>query len=208
MKQSQIKIEDFYGENCLSDDKRPSGYVEIFEIKNKEEKQLVGKHNLVLYTGREWLGSRIFNVQNSSISATPSEFIAWLGLGDQGTPISDPLNPTPPTNDDTGLNNDIMINATDSTDGDYRLSPVVGYYKHPIDSVVYEQDSNNSNAYLICKVTTTIGPNDANGYDLSEAGLFTAVDQDGPFHIYSRVTFPTIVKDSSRILTFVWFIYV
>jgi hypothetical protein len=217
----QINIYDFYGEDCLKDkmdgikhsgNRGPKGYVEIYEILPDGTKKLLGKPNLVLYLGREWLAQRLFNANNVAVTSGPGDFIYWVGLGDGGVPVGDPLNPTAPTNTDTGLDNDIMINATDGTNADYRLAPVAGYYKQPIDGVEFEQDADNNNSYLIVKVTITVGASNGNGYNLSEAGLFTAPSssggETGPFTIYARVTFPSIVKTSSRILTFIWYIFV
>lgn len=214
-----IEIKDKYGE-CLSDkigksskkinDNRPNGFVEIFDVTN-DEKKLVGKHNLVVYTGREWLISSAFNVSNTNIDSTASEFICWFGAGDGGCPIGDPLNPTAPTMEDSDLSNSIMINATDSDCADYRSSPTAGYYKHPLDSVNYEQDPDNYNYWLIGRVETTLAAADANDYNISEAGLFTATSNagghTGNFTLYARVTFPTIVKSSGRQLLFVWYVY-
>jgi len=104
-----------------------------------------------------------------------------------------------------------MINASDSTNADYRLTPTPGYYKQPLTSVEFEQDINNSNQYLICKTTIIVGADNGNGYNLSEAGLFAAPSsaggETGPFTLYARITFPSIVKTSSRILTFIWYVY-
>jgi len=215
----EINVHDYYG-SCLQDsvniadynNRGPKGFVEIYEILPDGQKKLIGKPNLVLYLGREWLAQRLFNSNNSAITSAPGDFIYWVGLGNAGAPEGDPLTPTAPTNTDTGLGNDIMINASDSTNGDYRVSPVTGYYKQPIDGVEFQQDVNNNNNYLIVKVTITVGADNGNGYNISEAGLFTAPTSSGgelgPFTIYCRTTFPSIVKTSSRILTFIWYIYV
>lgn len=214
-----IKITDRYGD-CLSDgfcqksdlgDERPQGFVEIYEITEDNKKELLGKHNLVVYLGREWLLTRAFNASNENISPTKDEFICWLGLGDGGCPIGDPLNPTAPTVLDTDLDNPVMVNVDDSAYADYRTSPVVGYYKAPFDSLTFEQDGDNYNSWLIIRVESTVSPADANGYNLNEAGLYTAESSSGGyagnFHLYARVTFPTIVKTSARQLLFQWYVY-
>jgi hypothetical protein len=219
-KDLMVKITDSYSD-CLSDSSnvkvkrnpdRPKGFVEIYELNNDEDKKLVGKHNLVVYLGREWLISRAFNEINANIIPQPTEFITWFGVGNGGCPIGDPLNPTSPTNLDTDLDNPIMINATDATCADYRLVPDVGYYKHPFNSSIdFEQDGDNYNYWLIGKVSTTLDADDANGFNLSEAGLYTADSSAGgyagPFNLYARVTFPSIVKTSARQLLFIWYIY-
>ena len=62
------------------------------------------------------------------------------------------------------------------------------------------------------KITTTIGIDDANGEQLSEAGLFSAASRvgaySGQFSLFARVTFPSLVKSSDRRLIFVWYLYV
>lgn len=215
IKTTIVKIGDKYNE-CLEDKisqnnssklRSPKGFVEIYEINEKGEKQLVGKSNLVVYLGREWLASRAFNTTNVAISPTILEYICWFGLGDAGCPVGDPLTPTPPTNSDTELGNKILIGSEAS----YADPDGLGnFYKHPL-AVSFVQDSANDNAYLIVQSTITISATDANGYNLSEAGLYTAESNAGgyagPFHLFSRVTFPTLVKTAARQLVFVWFIY-
>jgi len=216
-----VKIHEKYSEclndqsnnncQCLKKRKKPDGFVEIFEIENGGKKQLLGKHNLVLYQGREWITSRAFGTQNLHITPTQNEFISWFGAGIGGCPIGDPLNPTSPTNIDIELANPVMLNATDITFGDYRTIPETGYYKMLFDSIEFEQDPDNYNAWLIVKIAATLSISEANGKNLNEAGLYTAESNNesynGPFHLYARITFPTIVKTSERQLIFVWYIY-
>lgn len=225
-KNMEIKITDRYGDN-LSDscftrkkakdvDDRPKGFVEIYEVDNNGNKQLVGKNNLVVYMGREWLVSRAFNKTNSFITPKPAEFITWFGVGDGGCPIADPMNPTSPANTNTDLSNSVMINSLDAHCADYRdpdpeHPEYKGYYKHPFDEVSFEQDTDNYNHWLIMKITTTLGGSDANTFYVNEAGLFTAENEmggsTGPFHLYARVTFPSIMKTNARQLMFVWYVF-
>lgn len=218
-----VNIDENYGDSCIKDavnsinttDRKPKGYVEIYSIDENGTKQKVGKSNLVLYVGREWIASRLCNVENTNISSSsgplPEDFISWLGLGDAGTPAGDPLDPTTPVNTLTGLSNEIPINAIDTDCADFRTGPPDAYYKHPFDQIEFQQDPANENNYLIIKITTTISTLDANGYNLSEAALFTSNsdtgEHTGPFNIFSIVTFPTIVKDNSRQLVFYWYLY-
>ena len=188
--------------------RKPQGYVVIYEQERIKDKQLVGKHNLVVNMGREWLLSRAFNTKNVNIEADPLEYIAWLGVGNGGTLVGDPFNPIPPTNLDIDLSSEVPIHPTDLNSADFRSG---NYYKHPIDSVTFTQDIDNDNSYLILELVTTIGFDDANDYIINEAGLFTNLTNAGgavaPFHLYSRVTFPSSMKNSSRQLIFVWYIY-
>lgn len=215
-KTTVIAATDRYGEcfqdNILSkrrkNEKGPSGYVEIYEIDENSEKQLIGKNNLVVYLGREWLLSRAFNYQNVNITPDKDEYICWFGLGTGGCPVGDPLDPISPTNLDTDLDTPCGISQTDVNCAEF----VVGwYYKHPLDSLTFVQDPDNDNKWLLMSVTTTISAADAVGFNLSEAGLFTAQSDAGgyagPFSLFARITFPTIVKTSARQLVFVWYIY-
>lgn len=220
-KDLEIIITDKYGD-CLSDsnnditkrnpNNRPQGFVEIYEIDKKDTKKLLRKSNLVVYKGREWLLSKVFNKINPNIDSLPTEWINWFGVGNGGCPIGDPLNPIFPTNLDTDLGNSVMINPTDLSCADYRLAPDVGYYKHPLNSeVTFEQDGDNYNYWLIGKVSITIGADDANDFYINEVGLFTS-DSDvggyaGPFNLYARTTFPSIVKTFARQLLFIWYVY-
>jgi len=215
-----IESHDSIGE-CLNDgsdlitvDRKnsvPRGFVNIFEINENGKKNLISKSNLVVYTGREWLLSRAFNLKNVNISQDESEFLCWFGLGSGGAPIGDPLNPTAPTLLDTELSTPIMINASDASCGDWRTTPDTGYYKHPFDAVTFEQDVDNENSWIIVSLSALVGTDDANGFNLSEAGLYTALSDagaySGDFHLYARITFPTQVKTSARQILFLWYLY-
>jgi hypothetical protein len=138
-------------------------------------------------------------------------------LGDGGVNPADPFTPIPPVITNTDLASRVMINATDSSAADYHVAsppdyPETGYYKIPFDGKEFLPDDNNDYAWLIIKITINVGLDDANGYQLSEAGLFTAESNvggySGAFNIFSRVTFPSIVKTSDRRLIFNWYLYV
>jgi hypothetical protein len=214
-KNMEVKITDYHniGDSInknISKSNGPKGFVEIFELDENKNKQLVGKSNLVTYGGREWLLSRALNYDNGSITPLRTEFISWFGLGTGGVVEIDPFDPISPANSNSDLSVPIMINASDSTCGDLRVSPA-GYFKHPFDSIIYEEDNENMDRFLIAKITATIGPEDANNNLLSEAGLFTANSgsggYSGAFNLYARVTFPSIMKYSTRTLVFVWYLY-
>jgi hypothetical protein len=211
-----VNVDDNYGDSCIQDsvnsistkERKPEGYVEIFSVDKDGNKQKVGKSNLVLYVGREWIASRITNQDNPNIDPLAAHYISWLGLGNGGTPVGDPLNPNTPTNTLIGLSNEIPIHTSDLNCADLRAG---SYYKNPLDSIEFQQDALNDDSWLVLKVTSTLSIDHANGYNLSEAGLFMApsnVGGDlGPFNIFSIVTFPTIVKDDSRQLVFYWYLY-
>ena len=213
-----VKVDERFGCDCIDDStnhkvnqsRRPQGFVEVYEVNDKGEKNLVAKKNLVVYVGREWLAVRAVRQNHGNTTATYNEFLSWIGLGQGGTPAGDPFDPIPPENLDEDLQDPIPINVTDSTCADYRATPVAGYYKHPFELIQFEFDPSNDNKYLIAKITSTLGADDANteNYNqISEAGLYTAEDRNGPFHLFARVTFPAILKDTSRQIIFVWYLY-
>lgn len=223
IKTTEIIIKEHYGEQCLCDSvnrrteevRSPKGFVEIYDVLDDGTKKLIGKNNLVLYMGREWLASRAFNLANPYISPSQSEFLSWFGLGDGGVIPGDPFNPSPPVITQTDLSSRVMINPTDASCADYHVIEPgyleAGYYKKPFEGIEYEIDSLNNDKYLIVKVTIAIASTDANDKQLSEAALFTSESNvgsyTGPFHIFARVTFPSIVKTSDRRLIFAWFLY-
>jgi len=185
------------------------GRVEMYEIVDGEKKKIFERDNLVVYAGREWIASKIFNTNNVEITPSLDEFICWLGLGSGGTIFGDPFDPSPPSSTNTDLVTPIVIHATDNIYcGDLRAD---GYYKHLLDEVIFEQDEYNGDSWLIARVLITIGQDDAINNQINEAGLFTAVSNEGgfsgEFHLFARVTFPSVYKDNSRQLVLVWYIY-
>ena len=214
---NKIVAKDFYGDHCLndkilgndSDKRRPQGWVEIYEIDESNNENLIGKHNLVVYQGRELIAQRMFFVSNPQTVTNPDEYISWFGVGSGGVNVGDPFNPSPPVSTDTNIYNELPISAIDATCGDFHDG---FYYKKPIESIDFEQDPYNNNAWLIVKTVSRVSLADANGLQISEAGLFSAAggaipNHSGPFHLFSRVTFPTVVKVDTRQLLFIWYIY-
>lgn len=227
----ELIAKEHYAESCLVDTcnskqnvlRHPRGEVEVYEMTEEGNKQLVHKSNLVVYLGREMLAQRLVNVENSSATPTKDEFLAWFGLGEGGVRPADPLDPVSPTNEDDALSSPIMLNdSTGTTYADYHTAgdsisgggtyPSTGFYKKRFDSVDFEADALNDSKWLVLKITTTISINDANGEQISEAGLFSAESRagsySGQFSLFARVTFPTLVKSSDRRLIFVWYLYV
>jgi len=214
---NNIVAKDFYGDNCLVDAfsnkvsgaRRPQGWVEIFEIDENGNEKLLGKHNLVVYQGRELIAQRMFNLKNTQVLTDPAEYISWFGIGSGGVNVGDPFNPSSPVATDIDLYNELPISAIDSTCGDFHDG---FYFKKPIESIEFEQDGYNNNSWLIVKTVSRVSLGDANGSQISEAALFTAVDgpvpnHTGPFHMFSRITFPTVVKVDTRQLLFIWYIF-
>ena len=174
------------------------------------------------------------------VAGNKDHFLCWFGLG-QGaadtecSPGSgDVFAPEPPANEDTELACPVMINPSDASCADYHvinepgypggdcqatggLYPATGYYKHPFSDISFEQDNLNDNKWIVIKISTVIGIDDANGTDpagqaLNEAGLYTAESSVGgymgDFALFARVTFPTLLKESTRRLQFVWYLFI
>lgn len=223
---TEIVARDYYGDNCIGDsrhpdgrpknnERKPQGEVFVYEIKDGK-RELVHKSNIVVYSGREMLAQRFVDTENVSVTSTKDEFLAWLGLGEGGVRPADPLDPVPPTNQDTDLSSRIMINDTTSSNyADLHPAgvgyPKTGYYKKRFDTIEFERDNYNDDRWLTLKVTTTISVSDANGEQFSEAGLFSAESRAGGyagnFTLFARVTFPSIIKTPDRRLVFVWYLY-
>jgi len=234
---TKIVVRETYGDECLVDQvnvnkpssRRPQGEVHIYEETDDGKEKLIHKSNLVVYLGREMLAQRLVNVDNSAVTPTKDEYLQWFGVGEGGVRPADPLDPTPPINDDVCLYSPVMISDTTSalyadphTAGFSRpeddfLYPSTGFYKkifdqEPTNQIEFQTDILNDDKYLVIKITTTIGVNDANGQQLSEAGLFSAESSaggySGQFSLFARVTFPSLIKTSERRLIFVWYLYV
>ena len=236
VKDTEILVRESYGDNCLVDQvntnklssRRPQGEVHIYEQLENGKKKLVHKSNLVVYLGREMLAQRLVNIDNSSVTPTKDEWVQWFGIGDGGVTPADPLDPNPPINSDDYLYSPVMISDTTSalyadphTAGDPTPAggtyPSTGFYKKIFDQditnqIEFQTDILNDDRYLVIKITTTIGVNDANGQQLSEAGLFSAASStggySGQFSIFARVTYPSLIKTSERRLIFIWYLYV
>jgi hypothetical protein len=232
VKETELIITESYGDNCIVDKfqsegggfRRPAGKVEIWEEDEHGKKRLVRKSNLVIYLGREMLAQILVHEDNVDdlnnpriVSDAKNHFLGWFGLGDGGVLPADPFDPVPPANENNDLNSNVMLTTSiDTSSGDYHVAgsgyPKTGYYKKLFDSIVFERDELNDNRWLVLKITTNIGIEYANDERLSEAGLFTATSRsggwNGNFELFARVTFPTIIKDATRRLIFVWYLYV
>ena len=238
VKETTIEARDFYGDKCLADQvnandsqsRRPQGQVHIYEKSDDGIQKLIHKSNLVVYIGREMLAQRLVNTNNTNLLAphpTKDEFISWFGLGEGGVRPADPLDPIPPINTDEYLGSPIPVSdSSASVYADFHEAgdsfpgggtyPATGSYVKGFDAapagVIFEQDVLNDSKYLLIKLTTTIGVSDANGYTLSEAGLFSAESSSGGysgnFTLFAKVTFPSLIKTVDRRLIFVWYLYV
>lgn len=231
-----ITSKEFYGNECLDDTlnqkntntRRPQGKVLIYEEDDKNKRQIIYRNNIIVYNGREMLAQRLVNVENLSVTSSRNEWLQWFGVGEGGVYPADPLNPIPSVNNDTDLYSPVMISTTTSSlyadpkaagvlRGDGYVYPETGNYKKIFDQdeaskVTFERDNINDDKFLVIKITTTIGVNDANGKQLSEAGLFSAASStggySGNFTLFAKITFPSLIKVPERRLIFVWYLYV
>jgi hypothetical protein len=187
---------------------RPKGKVEIYQVLPDGNKKLVSTSNLVVYVGRSLICEKILDLENSQNTTTKSEFISWLSVGSGGCTQGDPLAPIPPTLTDVGLANEVPIASSGTTLADLRGGK---YYKAPFDEVIFERDPLNDDEYLIAKIVTTIRSDWCNEYNINEVALWSSTSRDaghsGPFHLYARSTFPTLVKDALGIIQFVWYLF-
>ena len=219
-----VKADEKYSE-CLGDsacgkcsckeDRRPKGYVEIFEKDEDGNKKLISQSNLIVYVGREWVAQRIVNANNALAYAnnTKDFSIYWLGLGTGASSDADPYTiEIPETLLDTDLENAIGISQTDATN----CADLQGgwYMKHKIEAIEFLPDTDNSDKYLKTKLTTVIGVDDAidSPFNLiNEAGLYTASSgaggHSGDFYLFAKITFPSITKTDTRELIIEWTIY-
>ena len=80
--------------------------------------------------------------------------------------------------------------------------------KKQLESVTMIGDSYNDNKNLIFQVTSTLTYNDANGYNINEAGLYLAASDgpgyNGPFFLYAKTTFPSLPKLEDSHFDFDW----
>jgi len=195
----KVVAKDYYGDNCLKDntfqndavERHPQGWVEVYEVDENENEKLIAKSNLVVYLGREIIAQRMFGTDNpnANASSTRHETITWLGIGSGGVNVGDPFNPSPPVATDVDLAEEISFSDIDPSYADFRNGH---YYKKPIETVEFEQDTYNNNAWLIVKTISRISLSDATDAHISEAGLFASnggpiANYSGPFHLFTNL---------------------
>jgi len=190
--------------------------------------------NLIVYRGRNWLMQRAFNKDITSRANWRTKFVSFLGIGEGGTPIGQPLTPTAPDLTDYGMGGDGSTqlefggpsgNVVVGLDANeyHRFDTGYPWLSHdqavtdlggldgtctqldPEDSLTYPCDS-----FLIAKCKITIGATEANGagsQNINECGLYMASATENDQSLFARVTFSTIQKDANRELIFSWYIY-
>lgn len=163
-----------------------------------------GTSNLIVWQGREIVPQILFEKDRNLNSLQKDLRLRWLSVGSGGADAVNVLSPIAPDSPDFALNQEIIIDAGEINYAD-------GGKKKYFDSVDFEQDSENDNRFLIGKATTTLKYDEANGYDLNEAGIWLSNSSDPnaavTFELFARVTFSTIRKDDQRELVILWYFY-
>ena len=171
----------------------------IVEIRNKRGDILERTNNLVVYDGREFAASKVFNKGN---------YVNWnithYGVGKGGTSNTDPTSKIGPDDNDTGLYDALTLNSSDS-------SYLAGGTLKPIGSenIIIEQDPNTNNHYTRVKINLVIDP--AQEPDLltpakiNEAGIF-CTDSNGNYKIFAHVTFTDKYIEQNEKLFITWYI--
>ncbi len=196
----------FEEKNMTSDKMNMHGEVEIYIINNKtkERKLHCNSHNLIVYSGREWVLSRILNINNTNILPNSADYISWLSVGTGGAPVSDPLSPIPPTNMDSSLANEVPIiaGAVNLADNGNKIG---------FSDVSFLQDNLNMNRYLITRLSVLFDETMLNGYNINEAGLWISNSNQptlaNVYYLFARYTFPSISKSPDIQFEIIWYLY-
>lgn len=168
------------------------GHVKIYKNNNL----VVDKDNKIVFTGRNYLMQRLFNLPyEMGINEKQSWLPRWFSVGSGGASESAPFQPIWPADEDVELYNLIVLNATPgpryTTNGEKKL----------IDSVEFS-------SALTTKLTMTLDDTDAIDSLINEAGLYVSESEEiteTEFSLFSHVTFPTIPKSSMDSIIIEWF---
>ena len=169
----------------------------IVTIKDENDNILINKkHNLVVYNGREYIASKVFNIGN---------YIDWnithFGIGKGGTASNDPTTKVGPNDNDTYLYDAITLNKN----GDGYLNN--GQLK-PIDknnvSILIDD---NTNHYTRVRVDLIIQP----AYEpdmpkpckVNEMALFYT-NSNGDYRLFSHITFEDLWLNENSMLKVEW----
>jgi len=179
---------------------KPKGYVQIFEHNKRTNcfKLLNGGNNHIVYTGREWLPQRVFNVNRDPAIHANEWSVYWFGLGTGGATMDDPFNPLEVQLTDEELVNPIVIDASNPTYAD-------GGKKAPFDDVQILQDPDENNKYLLAQIDITITA--ATGDKVNECGLYISESHEPTattFVLFARYTFSTVELTDDRDILFRW----
>ena len=168
------------------------GLVEIF--KNNSEFIERGK-NLVVFDGREFATSKVFNIGN---------YVNWnithFGIGNGGT-SSDGTTKVGPSDDDTDLYSPLTLNSSDSS---YLRNGIL----KPINSQELILDE-GTGKYTTVLNTLTINvadePDLIAPVKINEVGLFFT-DENGNWKLFSHYTTTDKILEENESITFKWYI--
>jgi hypothetical protein len=168
------------------------GLVEIF--KNNSEFIERGK-NLVVFDGREFATSKVFNIGN---------YVNWnithFGIGNGGT-SSDGTTKVGPNDDDTDLYSPLTLNSSDSS---YLRNGIL----KPINSQELILDE-GTGKYTTVLNTLTINvadePDLIAPVKINEVGLFFT-DENGNWKLFSHYTTTDKILEENESITFKWYI--
>jgi len=166
-------------------EKERKNYVEIFS----NGKKIHEINNLVVYEGREKIADMVFD-------STGHMAVTHFGVGKGGTSGGSVVSPT---NEDVDLADPIIIHSSYPDGGKKKAFSPSDISTNP--------DSANNNRNLIKSVSLRLEQNEANDPDgiINEAGLY--VSNGSQFYLYARITFPDTPKDSTRSITFIWYLF-
>jgi len=201
-----IRLKDFQFRRSRDKFLDPRGFLTL-KYRDPITKQIVDtftKKNTIVYDGREIFGQKIFNKDIVTGSNEKQLFIAYMSVGDGGADPSDPNLILAPDVNDTGLVNELVIDATDPQCAD-------GGKKKVISNIEFLQDVTKNNRYLIAKATMIINANQFVNTNFNEVGLWFA-DSNNPatvttFKLASRITIGTTSKNNITDLIFEWYYY-
>ena len=185
-------------------DPRPRGFVNAYEVDRKGRRKLVGKSNLIVWSGRQIMLQKLLGLDRVAGSGEKDLTLFWWSHGSGGADPANPSNPIDPNAGDTSLTNEekfIVGDPNYADSGNKKILP----------PVVWEQDALNGNSWLIAKFTIQLTSLEGNGHKVNELGLWLS-DTNSPatasvFVPFAKVTLPSIDKYSGRILEWDWYLF-
>lgn len=171
-----------------------SGQVSCFVQEIDPETGILGEKKLhhykpnLIVNGARYVLAKLLIEDPNDVTLYNNSRITKMKFGTDGQSGGDPLVPVAPTVSDTGLNTETL--TLDMQDTVNQPDPYWGF----------EPMGDESSVRFTAIMGTTVG-NGAGTVTYTEAGLFTKDDV-----MFARETFPSLVKNSSRVITFEWLI--